>query len=58
MCGTAVFGCCSHLGLPDRCDLAMQPLDVLTDLIVLFTFSLAQVCTIEFLQGNTPRGLS
>ncbi|CAM9822385.1 unnamed protein product [Ectocarpus sp. 12 AP-2014] len=38
-----------HLGLPDHCDLAMRPLDVLTDLVVLFTFSLAQAYWCEIL---------
>eukprot|EP00903_Cladosiphon_okamuranus_P010505 g9936.t1 len=38
-----------HLGLPDHCDLAMKPLDVLTDLVVLFTFSLAQAYWCEIL---------
>lgn len=36
----------SHLGLPDHCDIATEPLEVLTDLVVLFTFSLAQVSSI------------
>ena len=34
----------SNLGLPDNCEVVTEPLDVLTDLAVLFTFSLAQVC--------------
>eukprot|EP00752_Nemacystus_decipiens_P010952 g9733.t1 len=38
-----------HLGFPDHCDLAMRPLDVLTDLVVLFTFSLAQAWWCEIL---------
>lgn len=33
----------SHLDLPKHCNLAEEPLEVLTDLLVLFTFSLAQV---------------
>ncbi|CAM9309728.1 unnamed protein product, partial [Hapterophycus canaliculatus] len=38
-----------HLGLPDHCDLAFKPLDVLSDLVVLFTFSLAQAYWCEIL---------
>eukprot|EP00752_Nemacystus_decipiens_P005425 g4917.t1 len=38
-----------HLHLPDHCELVDQPLDALTDLVVLFSFSLAQAYWCEIL---------
>eukprot|EP00903_Cladosiphon_okamuranus_P014934 g13826.t1 len=38
-----------HLGLPGNCELANQPVDVLTDFVVLFSFSLAQAYWCEIL---------
>ena len=41
-----------HLGLPEDCNLAMRPLEVLTDLVVLFGFALAQAWWCEILEES------
>lgn len=41
-----------HVGLPDDCNLPSKPLEVLTDLLVLLVFALAQVSHNKVLRGR------